>query len=139
MKKSLLLVLLFFCNFLLLDAQLWSPVGKGIYGAYGEPLAEYNNILWVGGNFDSAGGFPSRNIAKWNNNTWIPVANGFDWGTFCGTVYNGKLYVGGEYDSVSGKPIRLIAGWNGVKWDSVGVLGLAGNGVFSLDTFKGKL
>lgn len=133
-------VIIFFTfHFAFVNAQVWAPVGSGIQGNGGGPIAEYNGTLWIGGTFDSAGKSPSRNIAEWNNSNWLPIANGFDWGTSCGAVYNSELYVGGEYDSVAGKPIRLLARWNSTQWDSVGVLGLAGNIVQSLDTFKGKL
>ncbi|MBK8167921.1 MAG: hypothetical protein IPK64_18405 [bacterium] len=51
------------------DGQSWRPVGSGIGTRVGGagPLcaAVYRNDLYVGGEFETAGGLPSRSMARW--------------------------------------------------------------------------
>ncbi len=82
-----------------------------------EEMVEYNNELYIVGSFDSVGGVPAINIAKWNGTNWAglgngqtaPVINGL--GLFCAEVYNGELYVAGGYFE--------IYKWNGTNWSMV--------------------
>ena len=61
-------------------------------------MCEYNNELYVGGNFKFIGGIVAQGIARWNGNTWNSVGQG-NFIQSCVTdiiVYNGDLYFTGE-------------------------------------------
>jgi Secretion system C-terminal sorting domain len=77
----------------------------------------YNGDLYVGGHFDTAGGIPVKNIAKWDGTSWSSVDVGV-WGAIAGNessgafaAYDSSLYVGGRFDTAGGLPARDIAKW----------------------------
>ncbi len=103
----------------------WSTLGTGITdsSAYGlvESLAVYNGELYAAGYFDTAGGVPVNNIAKWNGSSWSAVGAGVTgYGgqaiiySLC--VYEGNLYAGGVFDTAGGIPANYIAN---VEWYSL--------------------
>jgi len=47
---------------------IWSAVGEGVHGSV-YAMVVFNNKLYVGGCFDSAGGKPANNIAMWDGKT----------------------------------------------------------------------
>jgi len=104
------------------NGTTWSAVGSGIYAADEEDgvfsLAVYNGELYVGGGFDSAGGVPVKEIAKWNGTNWSDVGHSMNDGGAVSTlaVYNGNLYAGGMFDTAGGVPVNRIAMWNGTVW-----------------------
>jgi hypothetical protein len=97
----------------------WNKVGLGVNG-FVYCLAVYNGNLYAGGYFDSAGGFPAKNIAMWNGTTWSALGSGINNSVNALSVYNGSLIAGGEFDSVGGHPANRIARWNGAVWSTVG-------------------
>ena len=126
----------------------WAPLGSGtdtrsgfynngyIYG-----IGAYNNYLYVGGKFDSAGGVATNNIARWNGLKWDSVGGGTNnlpslsgaYGLpFSFQTYNSNLYIGGELDSAG------ILKWNDTLF-SCPDLGVHYGGVFAIDTFQGIL
>ena len=83
-------------------------------------LTVYNNNLYAGGVFDSAGGNPANYIAEWNGTSWSAVGAGTNNYVNALTVYNGNLYAGGYFTTAGGTSANGIAEWNGTTWDSVG-------------------
>jgi hypothetical protein len=131
MGKIILTFLLLISSVCFLNAQYWSAVGEGIYGGiYSSGVhyssAVYNGELYIGGSFDTVGGVPIKNIAKWNGTSWLPVGSGIQSypsnGSFVLSlkVYNGELYAGGLFDTAGGVPVKNIAKWNGTNWSPVG-------------------
>jgi hypothetical protein len=134
MKKFVVSALIYFVFMGSSNAQSWSSVGsgmavKGIVSA----MIVYNGELYVAGEFDSAGGIPVNNIARWNGSVWDSVGSGLS-GLFnertSMAVYNGNLYVGGGFTQ-SGS-ISLPGGfamYDGTSWhsianaDSIGAIG----------------
>ncbi len=127
MKKLLLTfyILLFTSYFAL--GQSWGAVGSGVNGPV-YAMAVYNGELYVGGQFDSAGGIPANNIAKWDGKNWSAVGTGLTYLPIYPqtaktvktlTVHNGILYAGGQFDTAGGIRAICIAQWNGSNWDSV--------------------
>jgi len=104
------------------NGTTWSAVGSGIYAADEEDgvfsLAVYNGELYAGGGFDSAGGVPVKEIAKWNGTNWSDVGHSMNDGGAVSTlaVYNGNLYAGGMFDTAGGVPANRVAMWNGSVW-----------------------
>lgn len=130
------------------NGSTWSAIGSGVsYKLFTNSvnsLCVYNGELYVGGIFDSAGGIPVSNIAKWNDTTWSQVSNGIKKKGIVGAMalYKGLLYIGGCFDTAGGKPINNIAVWDGTNWLSVGTGIAFDNGIYgvsSLSIFESAL
>jgi hypothetical protein len=110
----------------------WSSLGSGVSSGEVDALAiDDSGNVYVGGQFDSAGGKSANCVAKWNPNTG--VWSGFGSGTN-GEVDalaiddSGNVYAGGGFDTAGGVSINNIAKWNprtGV-WSGLGK-GVGGN------------
>jgi trimeric autotransporter adhesin len=106
------------------NGTTFSALGFGIskpplYGGVSS-LCIYKGELYAGGAFDSAGGIPANNIAKWDGTNWTQIGSGINGGINAMVVYDDSLYIGGEFDTAGGKRIYDIATWNGTDWSSVG-------------------
>jgi hypothetical protein len=90
----------------------WSALGSGIQTLSGNPnyqsvlaTAVYDDgtgpALYVGGDFDTAGGVPASCVARWNGETWSALGAGVDSGVHAMAVYDDgtgpALYVGGSW------------------------------------------
>ncbi len=65
------------------NGSSWTALGPGInkkiYGGFYNginAMAVFNNELYVGGSFDTAGGMPVNGIAKWDGTSWTSVGGG---------------------------------------------------------------
>ena len=84
-------------------------------------LCFYSGLLYVGGDFTTAGGTTVNYISSWNSNTniWSSLLGGTS-----GTVYslatnNSDLFVGGNFTDAGGGSypgVNYIATWNGGTW-----------------------
>src|SRR5687767_13020307 len=63
------------------DGVRWYPLGAGVDGPV-RSSCEFQNMLYVGGAFASAGGQAAANVARWNGTSWQPVGAGLN-----GTVW----------------------------------------------------
>jgi hypothetical protein len=142
----------------------WSALGQGIKlrpaewngtGGIVLGLAEYNGELYASGDFDSAGGVATSNIARWNGTSWSPVGTGIPSYEILGpydtvatgissmAVYNGRLYVSGSFFTAGGVTSSNIASWDGSTWYPVGT-GITGpvpqaTGIEYITVINGKL
>jgi len=91
-------------------------------GAWVDALVcDSSGDLYVGGRFDSAGGVPARNIAKWKhaNSSWERLAGGLDFDVLelAFDPLSGNIYAGGAF-KVATNPggvsveVNEIARWN---------------------------
>lgn len=101
----------------------WHTLGSGVNGPV-YAMAEYDDVLFVAGNFDSAGGEMVNNIAIWTGSEWNHA------GCLYGTVYDlivfkGELYAAGEFDACASLNDVNFARWNGTLW--VQIPGLSGH------------
>lgn len=109
-----------------LNGDKWEVVGNGgILPAFAEvkALVVYNDELYAGGVFETAGGKPVKGIARWDGKTWKDVGGGVDGYIKTVTslaVYKDELYVGGAFKTTGGQTTYNIARWNGKKWSPVG-------------------
>lgn len=117
----------------------WSALGVGVNNVV-LSIFVYGGKVYVGGEFDSAGGKPARGGAIWDGHSWSSIKLGSYSSNivYSFAAYNGELYMGGYFDSVGGKAIKNIARWNGTTWNPVGQ-GVNQDGVGTLIVYDGKL
>jgi len=100
--------------------QNWNSVGIGTDRRV-KTLAVFDNEIYVGGEFTTAGGINSPHIAKWNGSTWSAVSSGTNgYYVFALCPYNGSLYLGGGFSSAGNIPAMDIAEWNGTSFQNLG-------------------
>jgi hypothetical protein len=137
-------------NIAMWNGSTWSALGKGVTGIstfYNHngvvSLTVFNNKLYATGDFDSAGGFRTNNIARWNGTNWDSVDGGLNGAYSEGTglcVYHKKLYVAGGFSTAGNIKAKYIARWNDTIWDSLPTCSAFGNpgspSTFAVDSDK---
>ncbi len=110
----------------------WSPVGDGISGSDSAvyDLAVFDDgtgpALHAGGIFQTAGGLPAKNVAKWDGVEWFPLGAGADGIVRAIASYDDgsgdgpALYVGGRFDTAGGSIVNNVAKWDGSEWSALG-------------------
>jgi hypothetical protein len=96
------------------------PRGNG----YVYALAVLGTNVYVGGEFDTAGGSPAKAIAKWDGSTWTALGSGMA-GISIPSVNalalsGSDLYAGGCFTTAGGTPVNHVAKWNGTNWTNFG-------------------
>ncbi|MBC8042843.1 MAG: T9SS type A sorting domain-containing protein [Rhizobacter sp.] len=125
------------------DGAAWRPLGAGIEDGQArvDAIAVQGGNVYVGGEFQRAGGLPIQNIAKWDGTKWDSLGSVLsgDYGGVTAVAVSGSdVYVGGFFQNAGGNPnLNNIARWNGSQWNALGS-GLS-NGVFGLTTKNGNL
>ena len=108
------------------DGSAWSSfstglVGFGSYTQVGALQVLPNGDIVAAGYFNTAGGLPANNIARWDGTAWSPLANGvYDYAYDIGMMPNGDLIVGGD---------RSLSRWDGRSWSMSGTS--LGSGTYS--------
>lgn len=110
----------------------WTPLGSALSSTYGDKgvqaLAVFDDgggaALYAGGQFDTANGVRTNNIASWNGSSWTALSSGFDRGIGELTVFDDgsgpELYAGGSFLTIGGTTVNHIAKWNGSSWALLG-------------------
>jgi hypothetical protein len=105
----------------------WYWVGGGVvsFSPYNpgsvNSISFYNNQLYIGGRFLTAGGSTIPNIAKWNGSFWSGLTSATTQSVVLAMAeYNNELYVGGSFTSAGGVTANHIAKWNGTSWSIIG-------------------
>jgi len=85
-------------------------------------LAIYENNLYVGGGFTTAGAVSANNIAQWNisTKTWTSLGTGINGMVNAIVVKDGEVYAGGGFSVAGGVAANNIAKWNGHEWLPLG-------------------
>jgi hypothetical protein len=76
--------------------------------------------VYAAGPFDTAGGNPATNIAKWNGSSWSALGSGVNGEVYVLAVSGTDLYAGGWFTMAGGSPANYIAKWNGSSWSALG-------------------
>lgn len=113
------------------DGNQWSALSPDIVSNAIYDLEVYNDGsgpgLYACGTFPALGPALARHIARWDGNSWSPLADGLESSPYTMQVFDDgggpALYVGGSFDNPDS--IRGIARWDGTAWSNVGG-GLAG-------------
>jgi len=117
------------------DGTKWSALGHGVtewvpcdppgsrceFGTV-RALARSGNLLYVGGDFDRAGGLPIPVIAQWDGRNWSPLGSGMPGnseGVHALAVHGDGLFVGGNLRWVPGVLGPGVAKWDGTNWTAV--------------------
>jgi hypothetical protein len=107
------------------DGGNWVTLGEGIRGVAGfglvTSLVISGNLLYVGGEFTTAGGSPARNVALWDGGEWVPLGSGLD-NRVASLAVNesGDLYAAGNFTTAGSQPAGGIAAWDGASWSPLG-------------------
>ena len=120
----------------------WSDVNLGVNGAVNALYVDSaSDLLFVGGQFDTAGGKNINNIATWDGTNWNQFGNNEKFsspGLISAIVnFNGEIIAGGKFDSIGSVLVNNIAKWNGVSWEPIG--NGFNNNVTDLIVYKNKL
>src|SRR5262245_6472774 len=87
--------------------------------------------LYVGGDFNVAGGVTPIRIAKWDGSSWSALGSGMNEPVYALTVYDDgggpALYAGGDFTIAGGVAASKIARWDGSSWSALGS-GMSGGG-----------
>lgn len=112
------------------DGQNWAEIGGGVDSDQTD--AEVDAILtdggdvYIGGQFDFAGGSPVGQIAKWNGSTWEDLNGGVYWEEWIASIHSmaldqdENLVVGGWFSLAGDKNANQIAMWDGSDWLTLG-------------------
>ncbi|SDN02252.1 PQQ-dependent sugar dehydrogenase [Kriegella aquimaris] len=112
----------------------WSSLadsGTGDNGTNNEIRAlaiDENNLLYVGGNFDVAGGKSALRIATWNGSSWGTLGDGTNGFVQAIVTTPDYIYAGGNFSIAGGKTVNRVARWARTSrtWEALGN-GVSGN------------
>ena len=121
-------------NIALWSEGSWLPLTdstNGTAGTNNEVRAislDENGQVYIGGNFDSAGGRTAPRIAVWDGNVWGTLGTGTSGFVQAITVTPDHIYAGGNFAIAGNNTVNRIARWNrsSGQWEALG-LGLSGN------------
>ena len=125
MKNVLIIFLVFYSTILNKVYSQWSDVSLGTNSAVVEFYVDSaRNLLFVGGQFSTAGGKNINSIATWDGSEWNAFGNNevfSSHGPVSAIVnFNGSIIVGGDFDSIGMTRVNNIARWNGSSWEPMG-------------------
>ncbi|MBK6883598.1 MAG: hypothetical protein IPH05_11760 [Flavobacteriales bacterium] len=107
------------------DGEQWSDMGGGLRYALPNStsgiaydLHELNGDIYVGGQFNFAGGVHAENVARWNGHQWCGMGGHYVTQTPGGQVFSlaswrDSLYVGGNFVTIDGDTLHNVAKWLG--------------------------
>lgn len=110
----------------------WEVYGEGINGPVNAMIV-FQDELFVGGQFTSAGGVSVNNIAKWDGLKFESVGEGITGIIYAMVIFNDELYAAGNFNS-----FYNIRKWNGSSWSKTFVTSNYPT-ILSLATFNNKL
>lgn len=111
----------------------WYSLGTGVNGPI-YAIQEFNNKIFVGGEFTQAGTNSANNIAFYDGNNWL------DAGCISGVVldlkiFNGQLYAAGDFDVCGGSNEINFAKWINGSWMPIAGLNGYVNTLTVVDSF----
>lgn len=106
----------------------WSPLNDAstfISGTNNEVRSlaiDSNGVLYVGGNFDEAGGIIANRIATWDGSNWGTLGDGTSGFVEAITTTDNDVYIGGNFAIAGGITVNRIAKWNKTtkNWSALG-------------------
>lgn len=113
----------------------WVPMGGAFWKASSTlfptlyDIIEYNNEIYVCGEFNRIGSDTVAGIARWNGTAWVKLDDGLRGGLPPYTqiiyphqmlVYNNNLLVCGNFKFAGTDTVNGIASWDGNNWSDLG-------------------
>lgn len=97
------------------------------------------NNLYIGGNFDLAGGRNANRIARWDGTNWDALGTGTSGFVHAIVISNGFVYAGGNFVNAGNSTVRRIARFHlqNQTWEGLSA-GISGN-VNDLNWHNGNL
>ncbi|GAA4049516.1 hypothetical protein GCM10022409_40140 [Hymenobacter glaciei] len=115
------------------DGTAWSSLGTGTSNGVSQYINALavagNGDVYVGGNFNQAGGTVATRVAKWNGTAWSPLASGrnnglntdnFSQSYALAVAGNGNVYAGGNFTEAGDASASGVAKWDGAVWSPLG-------------------
>lgn len=100
----------------------WHDMAGGVNGPV-HAIAEFDNKIFVAGNFTQAGGKPANSVAYWDGATWHNAGCLGGMGIVKDLiVYKNNLYATGSFDVCAALNEVNVARWNGTMWSQMPVL-----------------
>jgi hypothetical protein len=138
------------------DGAQWSALGTGIEPTASNPnpmilaTAVHNDgsglALYVGGSFQSAGGVPASNVARWTGSQWQRVGqHGLSGGPVHALESHDPdgpgplprvLYAGGAFGAADFAPAHRLAVWDGEQWSAAGPVVQGAGAVRAIRSFQ---
>lgn len=121
-------------NIALWNNNTWNALAdtaSGISGTNNEVRTialDENDLVYIGGNFDSAGGNSAPRIAVWNGTGWGTLGTGTSGFVQAIHITPQYIYAGGNFAIAGNSTVNRIARWNrtNLGWETLGA-GLSGN------------
>ncbi len=116
----------------------WLDLAGGMQSphALGEVFAmlQVGGDLYATGQFETAGGVPAANIARWDGQRWSPLGAGIQGIGYALTMLGGRLYVGGGFYLAGDVTAFNVASWDPATstWSAVGSVPTYDGPVFAL-------
>ncbi len=108
-------------------SALYTPPVMGLSGLVNALARDGAGNLYAAGHFNTAGGAPVGNVAKWDGTTWSALGSGTDGQVYALTLDSlGNLYAGGQFTTAGGITVHDVAKWDGHAWSAMnfGVSGI---------------
>ena len=132
------------------DGMSWSALGTGVEGPGSQEVSALGVFddgggpaLYVGGDFELAGGLSVNHLARWDGSSWSALGTGVD-GDDAQVVralaaYDGgsgsALYVGGSFFIADGVVAHNVARWGGTEFSALAAGNGIGGEVYALEVF----
>jgi hypothetical protein len=101
--------------------QTWHTMEGGFNaGAGATSLVVYDGELIAAGGFSKAGKCTVRGLARWNGQTWLRIAPGFNLTPTEFASYRGDLIAGGLFQSAGDVNANGVARFDGQAWHALG-------------------
>ncbi len=98
----------------------WSKPPGGLTGGYMTvlALASFQNQLYVGGSFATAGSTPAANLARYDGTEWHALSAQPNGNVYSLAEYKGRLFVAGGFTAIGSDTVHHVAAWDGTEWDT---------------------
>lgn len=101
------------------DGSSFNPMGVGTSGDVRALAISSSGLVYVGGEFSTAGGVTVGGIALWNGSAWTALGTGVSGGDVSSLSIgpDGVLYAGGDFSGAGGLTLNdKVSRWNGYSW-----------------------
>jgi PKD repeat protein len=117
-------------NYITIGNPQVSSIGGGLNGGVHD-LIVYNNELYAGGGFTTAGGVSANRVAKWDGTNWHNLGTGVERVVVSFEIFNGELYAAADL---------YIYKWDGMNWSIIDSLSGGGWTWFNyIKVYNGEL